>query len=335
MKKLLLTLFLTVVVTAVVQAQQISVVSPGGDTDFYRTLREAIKEASPGSVIYLPGGGFTIADSVKITKKLTIIGIGHKANNDNADGVTTISGNLYFNQGSSGSAVMGCYITGNINIGNDNTSVNDILIRYCNVSSVYVKSSLCLGTVVNQNYIRSLVYSESNSAAVEITNNVINRISYINGGEISNNVITCQRGSSSSNYPLHYIKNSIVNNNIFLNNYNPTSTSYSGIVSCSYNSFSGNMFFRNETEDNDSINMTGVDPNVVFKNYNDGKVDPFSNFHFADSYTQYEHQVGIYAGDDFNDNQLAPVPYIVAKHVDPQTDTTGKLNIKIRVKAGQ
>ena len=130
MKKLFLTLIMAVFTTELLQAQQISVVSSGGATTLYQNLKDAIEGADDGSVIYLPGGGFPIADEVKITKKLTIIGIGHKSNNDNVDGITTISGNLYFIEGSSGSAVMGCYLTGGVYIGDGNISVNNILIRY-------------------------------------------------------------------------------------------------------------------------------------------------------------------------------------------------------------
>ena len=117
MKKLFLTLFLTVMATAMMYAQQIVVVSATGDTDVFQTLPDAIQGATPGSVIYLPGGGFPISDDVKITKKLTIIGIGHYAENGNVDGFTSINGNLHLDGGSSGSAVMGCYITGTVYIG--------------------------------------------------------------------------------------------------------------------------------------------------------------------------------------------------------------------------
>ena len=98
MKKIILTLFLALMATTGLYAQQISVVSTDGSTSLYRTFPEAIKVAVPGSVIYLPGGGFSIDDSVKITKKLTIIGIGHYNKSGNVDGVTTISGNLWFNE---------------------------------------------------------------------------------------------------------------------------------------------------------------------------------------------------------------------------------------------
>ena len=109
MKKIfLLTAIAVLLGMATATAQQIAVVSEGGETTICQTLQTAIEIASPGSVSYLPGGGFNLSDDVKITKRLTIIGIGHKSNNDNVDGNTKILGNLWFNEGSSSSAVMGC-----------------------------------------------------------------------------------------------------------------------------------------------------------------------------------------------------------------------------------
>ena len=260
---------------------------------------------------------------MKITKKLTIIGIGHKSKTDNVDGATKISGNLYFNQGSSGSSVMGCYITGNIYIGYDKTSVNDILIRYCNTNYIYINNTTCLGTVVNQNYIRSSLFADN--AAAEITNNVVYRIHKVNGGFIANNIITW---SNSSNYALDEVSNSVITGNIIL------PLSYPG-GSISSNSKLGNMGFCQISNDEEFIDMRNIDRDSVFVNYNSGKIDPSSDFHFKEAYKQYESQVGVYAGDGFKDEQTAPVPYIVAKRVDTETDASGKLNVKIRVKAGQ
>ncbi len=321
MKKIFLTLFLAILATTGLYAQQISVVSPGGDTDIYWTLPEAINGAEPGSVIYLPGGGFTISDDVKITKKLTIIGIGHYSKSGNVDGVTNISGNLFFNEGSSGSAVMGSYITGNVNIGDDGTAVNNVLIRYCNLKSLKVKK-LCKGTVLNQNYIREIVLFNYNAG--EITNNFFQYINYVDGGVISNNIVTY----SDSSYPLNYISNSSITGNIFLQK------KASVLGNASNNSVSGNMVFRAMQEDEDVVDLTGIDYDDVFVNYNNSTISPASDFHFKEAYKQYENQVGIYAGTGFNDQQIAPVPYIVAKRVDEQTDASGKLNVKIRVKAG-
>lgn len=326
MKKTILSLILAVVAVAAVHAQQISVVASNGSTKLYRTLEAAIKGADPNSVIYLPGGGFPIADSVKITKKLTIIGIGHKAKNDNVDGITTISGNLFFNQGSSGSAVMGCYITGTVYVGDDGNAVNDVMVKFCNIDRIYLRNSKCFGTIVNQNYILSRVTTgnNDNNVAAEITNNVVNHIYGIDGGIISNNVIT-----GASNSCLAYVSNSTVSNNIFLK----VSSNYANLSECSSNSYNGNMGWGTFSGDEDYINLSSYNKSEVFVNYSGSAVSPASDFHFKSEFKQYENQVGIYAGDGFNDKQLAPVPYIVAKKIDEQTDAAGKLNIKIRVKA--
>ncbi len=330
MKRTILTLFLAIMATTGLYAQQISVVSPGSETSLYRTLGEAIQGAEPGSVIYLPGGGFTISDDVKITKKLTIIGIGHKSDNDNVDGVTTISGNLFFNEGSSGSAVLGCYITGNVNIGEVGASVNDILIRYCNVSSIIVKNTSCLGTVANQNYFRGGF--NAGDAKAEITNNIIKYIYKLDGGSVINNVITGGTGQNASYYSLYYVNNSDIFGNIALLS---TAAGFCYSNTTDANSYLRNMGFKAFSREDDFIDLTNTDPNEVFVNYNNNSVSPTSNFHFTEAYKQYENQVGIYAGTGFNDQQIAPVPYIVAKRVDEQTDASGKLNVKIRVKAGQ
>ena len=99
------------------------------------------------------------------------------------------------------------------------------------------------------------------------------------------------------------------------------------------NYFDGNMFVDRDLGEN-CINLpaeTTIED--IFVNPSPG-ISSQSDFHFKDEYKQYENQVGIYAGTGFNDKQLAPVPYIVAKQVDDQTDAQGKLNIRVRVKAG-
>ena len=311
-------------VTAVAQAQQISVVSSNGATTLYSTLKDAIEGASEGSVIYLPGGGFPISDDVKITKKLTILGIGNKANTENVDGNTILNGNIFFNQGSSGSALMGCYVTGRVNIGQD-SQVDNVMVKCCSFNGLSVHNASCSGTLISQNYIRSDIHLSKSE--ITITNNVIRYVSNYNyvihdmgAGIFSNNIVR----AGWSNIFWNPVA-AIITGNIFLNT--PSFTDATPQTS-------GNMCLNGEFGE-ETIKIEADSWDDVFVNYNDGKAEPSSNFHFKEAYKKYENQVGIYAtGVDF-DNQMAPVPYIVAKHVDPQTDASGKLNIKIRVKAGK
>ena len=332
MKQKIFSLFVGLLATVAIQAQQIAVVSGGGATSVYQTLADAIEGAAPGSTIYLPGGGFQISDDVKIEKMLSIIGIGHKAVSENADGNTVISGNLFFNEGSSNSAIMGCYISGNINVGNDGSSVNNILIKYCNLNAVEVQNNTCTGTMVSQNYIRGI--SHFNEASCLFTNNIAHSTYNLDGGTIVNNIFTGYYGSYSyyvyqwtDGYAMAFCDNCSIKNNVILDWANNPCNG-------SNNNTTGNMAKGRFCDD--PINMGDIDWNNVFVNYNNRTISPASNFHFKCEYQQYEDEVGIYGGTEpFNDSALPPVPYIVSKVIPEQTDASGKLNIKIRVKAGE
>ena len=329
MKRIIFSLVIALTAMLSIQAQQISVVSPSGGTTLCRSLQAAIGGADPGSIIYLPGGGFPISDEVKITKKLTIIGIGHTAKGDNVDGVTTISGNLWFNEGSSGSAVMGCYITGDVNIGDGGASVNDVLIRYCNLNSVQVKNSTCLETMVNQNYIRAL--SSFNGSNAIVTNNVLHSIRSLHNGIIAYNILAgvtlLDINGNTGRTTLHDCNQTQIKNNLVI---------VDGFMHYCFNSeISGNMS-KNESDASCEYHISAyTNWNDVFNNYNNGAISPYSDFTFKDDYKQYEGKAGISGGTGFNKQQMAPVPYIVAKRVDEQTDSSGKLNVKIRVKANK
>ena len=324
-------MFIALMAITTVQAQQISVVAENGTTTLYRTLQDAIEGAPGGSVIYLPSGGFQISDDVKISKKLTIIGIGHKAVSENADGNTTIAGNLWFNEGSSGSAVMGCYISGNVNIA-ENGPVNGMLVCFCNLNSIQITNSECTGTVIKQNYIRA--GSNFGNSEVTINNNVIGKIQNVGTGVISYNTV-CHSCSGAARYSQYYrtlenVNNSTIIGNIFRIGESP-SLYFCSVSSCN---ISGNLCVGWSIGDVPVTIDAGADN--IFVNANGWSISPFSDFHFKKEYKEYETQVGIYAGPEpFDDKQMAPVPYIIEKKVDSQTDASGQLNIKIRVKASE
>ena len=322
MKKKIFSLFVALMATVAVQAQIISVVSPSGATSLYRTLPEAIEGAQSGSVVYLPGGSFT-TDTVKIRKKLTIIGVGHRANGDNVDGITTISGDLYFAPGSDGSAVMACYFKDNIFIGNNGGlayQVNDIFVNRCILNRLHISHNKCSGIIVKQNYIRS--YVTFGGATGTFTNNIVGYIDGLKGGVIRYNIFTRSTGNPTQCEVCKACFPSLIANNIFVVT--------RGINFSSDTNVSGNMG-KHETDEL----FISSDWNDVFVNYNNATISPASDFHFKDEYKQYESQVGIYAGEGFDDSQLAPVPHIIHKDIDEKTDAAGKLKVRIRVKASE
>ena len=314
---------------ATATAQQISVVSEGGSTTLYENLGDAINGAAEGSVIYLPGGGFPLADDVKITKRLTIIGIGHRYDNDNVNGASIIAGNLWFNEGSDRSALLGCYLNGNVCIAHDGSQVNDILVRYCNVNAVDVRIGACKGITINQNYIRG--GAGFHQAPAIFSHNICPWIIDLDGGAIEYNIFT----GWTEGYTLGYnyagqqgtcciCDNDQISNNIFLNR----DRMYTG----GNNVITHNMLNGADWGD-DPVNISG-DWNDVFKKYNNAAINPVTDFHFTNTYQEYS-ACGIYGGTGFNDHQTAPVPYIVSKTVDEQTDASGHLNITVVVRAGE
>ena len=330
MKKALMILCMALLGGAAMYAQQIAVVSPNGNTDVYQTLDEAINSASDGSVIYLPGGGSQIKDETKITKRLTIVGVSHKVNADNADGATIVGGNLWFNAGSNGSSVMGIYLSGDVNIGEDE-AVSNILVRTCNINSVQVKQEECDGIAINQCYIRNNSnYGENNA---KITNCIFPSLTNLNGGVIDHNVVT-------SNTTQHYkiwngdsrweqvcfasTNNATITNNILIN---PASVLYGS------NCLSSNNMLVGEWGENCE---TVEDWSKVIGDISKG-ISPVSDFNLKSEKGKGAatdgSDIGIYGGDSFDDNCLAPIPRIISKKIDEQTDGAGRLTMKISVKA--
>lgn len=334
-KTFIMTAIAVLLAVASATAQQIAVVSEGGETSVYQTFQAAIEGADPGSVIYLPGGSFPISDDVKITQKITIIGIGHKIDGENVDGITTISGNIWFNEGSSCSAIIGCYITGNVIIGANDAEVNNIFIKCCNLNAVQIMNNHCNETIVNQNYIRST--SDFGGSNGQISNNIISSLKNMQNGKISYNIfLNYYRVPSGYSYNEYCVSvsTSTIHNNVFIPGDHYSSSWVHLIISGNDNIIYSNLYKKEVSLEEEPLNVNNADWNDVFVNFNNGSISPNSNFHFKEDYIQYENQVGVYAnGVDF-DKQIAPVPYIVAKRIDQETDAAGRLKIQVRVKSG-
>ena len=293
----------------VTMAQQIAVVTENGKTAIYQDLQEAIEKADSGSLIYLSGGSYKISDDVKITKKVSILGIGHYAKSGNADGNTLISGNLWFNENSNGSSVMGCYLTGGVEIGEDGSSVNDVVVKNCNLYRIQVHNNTCNGTVVAQNYVR---YNSNLARGTLFTNNIVNSV-YCECGKIYNNIFVNESGFSAS----------FISKNIFING--------QGIGSNSTNTFFDNLA---KTDVGDySANIGDLEWANLFVKYNNAIISPATDFHFVEDYESQYGKYGIYGGSGFTNQP--PLPYISSKSIPEQTDPTGNLTIKIRVNSGE
>lgn len=321
-RKILFAVALLATMTAA--AQNIAAVSPSNATTIFQTLDEAIAGAESGSTIYLPGGGFQIKDETKINKKLTIMGVSHRGDTDNVDGATVISGNLHFEGGSSGSAVLGVYLTGDINVGTGTDPVTNFTVRYCNVNSIKVKHSQSSGMVVNQCYIRDT--ARFGNCNVRLENNILHSLFDVNGGIIDHNIIISIAPGTSVTF--YNVNNTSILNNFFLNSGRGISGGNCQLLN--------NCIGTGSMGDNPVIIDEGVNlwDDVFYANKG---VSILSDYRLKGSWGKGKAtdgtDIGIYGGTGFKDEALAPIPRIVSKKVDESTDGSGKLQIEVTVKA--
>ena len=317
--------------TMAANAQNIAVVNPSNETSVYQTLDEAVTGADPGSIIYLPGGGFQIKNETKITKKLTIMGVSHRGDTDNADGATVIAGSLNFEKESSGSSVIGVYISGDVNVGTATDSVANLTVRFCNMNSIQVKHAKSSGLVVNQCYIRG--YSNYGNCDVRLENNILHSVYNVKGGIINHNVIVNHYVIyGNGTYTIMDVNSSSITNNFCLDWKGHRGNN----CYISNNCIGKTSWVENENAVTLDENTTWDD---VFVANNGVKIS--SDYHFKDGWDKGVGaatdgtDIGIYGGSGFKDKDdaHAPIPRIVSKKVDEQTDGSGKLHIEVTIKA--
>ena len=263
------------------------------------------------------------------------MGVSHRGDTDNVDGATAIAGNLNFVQGSSGSAVVGVFLSGNINVGTSTDSVANLTIRCCNINSVQVVNSSSNGIIVNQCYLRSP--SKFGYTNAHISNNILHSIGHITGGTINHNVIVSNGGygvGPVDRYGTHYcayalggVTSSGITNNFLLN----PSNIHDGGGCYIYNNCTGTGSWGENPVKLDE----GTTWDDVFK-ANKG-VSIISEYKLIGKWGKGAAtdgtDLGIYGGTSFNDDALAPIPRIVSKKVAEQTDGAGRLKIEVTVKA--
>lgn len=324
-----------------VSAQQITVITKEGTASAYLDLNLAIQKAASGSTLYLPGSDLHINDSVKITKPINIVGVGHTIKGvDYINSPTKINGTISFQAGSAGSSLQGVYLTGNINIGTAEQSVDNILIRFCNINSAQVANLECKGILLNQNYIRA--NSNGGGASVHFTNCVASGIKNINNGMVKNCILFDYSthyihyyGYASMQdrygYYFAYIKNSAIQNNIHLFTERAYNVTPEGILSCEGSIISNNITLGKPIGDKG----IQVKSDSLFVDNSKG-ISPDSDFHLVASSLAKNagtdgKDCGIYGGSGFSNYPLLGRPRIANTKIADKTDENGKLHIEVEV----
>ncbi len=323
--------------TAVLGQSRIAVVNGSTSTlKVYSTLDSALKMASNGDYVYLPGGSFP-ADT--INKKLFIFGAGICQDSSTATSITNIIGSMVITNLASGGQLEGCYITGDIKFG---TSSSDQEIQNYIVKRCYVDGNISIGyTLINQNsknnfFLENIINGEL-IARSSINNyfqkNIIRLgVENANYSFFENNLI----GLSTNYYNIiYYCNNTLFKNNIITNSIN------NSVIANSYNlTFINNLSNTgtnipndqissgNKTASLDSIFIDISNTNIFKRNFRLKSFSPGRNMGTDAT------DVGIYGTTQPTKTGWIPTnPHISFKSVAQQTDVNGILKATFKVKA--
>jgi hypothetical protein len=305
---------------------QIAVVTPSGNTSICPTIDSAMNKANASDIIYLPAGNF---GGFTVTKKVTIIGVGHHPDSSAATGRTIINGDLTFSNSSKNSLIDGLVINaGSIYLNSDSCT-----ILRCNVNGSLIMLSITpLGTKIRYSVLDQIFINSGGLKYSEIKNNVINGMQFITSSDFSNNTISNNiflGGTCGWN------DNNLITNNIFINwsPYNFTSNI------CNNNIFNSTQMPVPIDSSSGHNNIYGQTSASTFVNQSG------TNFNYSQNYHLKPISPGVGAGTDgtdigiygsaqpWKDGNIPPNPHIYFKNVAQQTGADGKLLIQYKVRA--
>jgi len=316
------------------QTPQIALVRPSNNsTQIFTSLQSAYNSALDDDIIYLPGGTFTIQDSIK--KKLNFIGAGFFMDSCLTTGVTILSKTvLYIDSAGSGTTFEGLYINLQYNEFNPNGfhgGNNQFSLINCKLSGGTIKSGnnciikncIILGDITNVNNCL-------------ISNCILKRlgIQLNQNGATNSTIKNCIFTTQVGGYCVSNSTNSIFQNNIFGSN----SIQYNSATS----TFSNSIKYNPNTPQANEYNSILVDsiPQIFVSNMNTITINENYNYQLKPTCP------GNNAGTDGTDvgifGTAYPVktgwvpsnPHMYFKQVAAETTPDGKLQIHYKVRSG-
>lgn len=343
MKKLLLISILNLLFAGQIKAQtpQIVVVRPNGVSSVFSTWDLAYAAALDGDNVYLPGGTFTVSDP--INKRLNIFGAGSNIDSSSVTQITKFNPIIILAGGSGGSIEGIQFNGGNCSIAfgdpQSTTNIDGFTISNCNLP----------------NGLKFI----NNSINILIKNNIIGGHSCPNGGPctsigttlnssiISNNIISGSITNQNSNLE--------INNNIFT--YAQvfyylglaSNSNYRNNIFQGYGMHSSDSYFQNNANVYLSNSPNTIEVGTFYQAWDlifeqTGAASQYGYFYgpfdFHIKNTSLCHNAGTDASDlgiyggvfPWNDGQIPSNPHIFFKQIAPQTNTDGKLNVRIKVR---
>lgn len=296
-------------------------------------LTSAIAASSTGDTIYLPGGSFSSPGN--IDKGIVIYGTGHYPDYTDITGKTFITGHLTLKDNADNFHLEGLEITGNLSM-SYGESVNNVTVIRCRMVNFEAlgdwntptsENTALIGNVINTIYL-------ANCKTALVANNIIRYgIDHTHGNLIKNNIFL---GKLTSGYYENFRgNNNNIHNNIFL-------------VHGSYGmtNGSGNIYYNNimafpspayGTAATTLNNYTGLDPANIFVEQS-GQDFIYTHDYNLKTPTSYPGtdatQVGIFGGTfPYKEGAIPVIPHFTLKDISPETNSSGQLTIRIKVKA--
>jgi len=212
----------------------------------YVSFTSALNSASNFDTIYLEGS-VTAYGNLILTKPVVVMGTGYFLQDNpqtQADYIQSTVGNIIFENGSSGSIIMGLVVTGIIEI-----KVGDIIIKRNHLNDIGINSSVSFGNIlITQNFIKNIPsdYSDNTARIYNTTGS-----STIYNVMISNNIILSNYTDRNHDTRIGDISlgtnySGIISNNILHLNVNVSNFSnINNIMTCCTMFLNNNTYFNN------------------------------------------------------------------------------------------
>jgi len=341
-----ITIFLN---SSLLQAQKLIAVQNGGTPTFYTMLDSAIVHAQNGDTLYLPGELYTNTQFT-INICLHIVGVGVHPDSSSATLYTRILGNITFTDGSDGGSITGVYLqNGNINL----IGVSNFTVNRCNIKDLSLGTdtdSSSSNNVFVENIVNGQIYGKRSKMNHFYSNIIGGSVSYLsnynsfkNNIFLANNTQLCSCGLTDCFYAvITQISSSLFENNVFLRNVSATCAILCNLYNCTFNN---NLFVDNiniQLISNTSIgynNIMAQPQSSIFVNQTGSTFSFNQNYHLQPTCLGVNAgrdgtDIGIYGGAyPWKDGNIPFNPHYQSITVAPTTDSTGNLNVNIKVEA--
>jgi hypothetical protein len=138
-------LLLCVMGQAALAQNQVAVRSEvnGKRTMFYRAdLQVALNDARNGDTLLLPAGDIALSSPVVLSKRLTLLGVGHQPEMNGSVSPTRLTGDLVLTPQANQSYISGVVVTGDVRFGQKPTDqVRQVSFVRCRLNNVYLSAS--------------------------------------------------------------------------------------------------------------------------------------------------------------------------------------------------